>query len=132
MLLQIPSPGRRLLAILLLALFSAPLLTPLLALTAGPDSRLPICCRRNGAHHCAASMQMDAQDSTLKLYPHPDRCPAYPLPSSPNPHTDLAIPTGSLLTTSITTHPASPYQAQARARVALDRARHKRGPPTLL
>jgi hypothetical protein len=48
---------RRLLAISLLLLFSFPLVSPLLALSANPETNLPACCRRDGKHHCQMNMQ---------------------------------------------------------------------------
>jgi hypothetical protein len=42
---------RRALALLLLAVIGSPLITPLLFASARAD--LPVCCRRDGKHHCA-------------------------------------------------------------------------------
>src|SRR5579862_5145367 len=41
----------RIVASLLLAIFSFALISP--ALDSGPESSLPLCCQRNGKHHCA-------------------------------------------------------------------------------
>jgi hypothetical protein len=71
---------RRPLAILL-ALFFA--LGPLQGLLeASDDMRLPACCRRNGAHHCAMSADMmaaltRAMDSTPG-FTAPSTCPSFP------------------------------------------------------
>src|SRR6185437_12395136 len=48
---------RRLLALSLLLLFSFPLVSPLLALSSNSDANLPVCCRRNGVHHCGMKLQ---------------------------------------------------------------------------
>ncbi len=102
---------RRLLAIALFFLVSFPLISPLFALTGGPQANLPACCRRNGAHHCMGTMRMpDSADQTIKLAP----------------------PAAALLFAEVVGHPAVRPQVQARARVSLDRSRHKRGPPVTL
>jgi hypothetical protein len=48
---------RRLISITFLLLFSLPLISPVLAITAVSDANLPACCRWNGAHHCNMNMQ---------------------------------------------------------------------------
>jgi len=65
---------RRTLALLLVALFSVPLFTPLLA--ADQRRELPACCRRDGQHHCSmpsrpAAAQSDgpALEARCSLYP---------------------------------------------------------------
>jgi hypothetical protein len=45
---------RRLMAALLLVLTLAPALAA--AVPSSPDSLIPACCRRDGAHHCAMTM----------------------------------------------------------------------------
>ncbi len=124
---------RRLLAIALFFLVSFPLISPLFALTGGPQANLPACCRRNGAHHCMGTMRMpDSADQTIKLASKPARCPAFPQFSSSIPHIQLAPPAAALLFAEVVGHPAVRPQVQARARVSLDRSRHKRGPPVIL
>ena len=66
-------------------------LTPLMGtLGASDDSRLPACCWRHGAHHCAMSMQMaKAQPDGMPAVTAPMRCPLFPGfqagPSAPAP-----------------------------------------------
>jgi hypothetical protein len=109
-------------------LFALPAVSPLFALTPTLEAHLPACCRRAGAHHCMATMQMpDAKTPTFA--PVPACCRSYPQHTVAVAHTDLATPTSALLFAEIVSHPALHRQTQARARVALDRARHKRGPP---
>jgi len=124
---------RRLLSIALLFVFSLPLISPLLALTAGSETNLPVCCRRSGVHHCAGMMD-PAQSSNggANLSAIPQRCPAYPAVVASVRHGDLSLHTASLIFAEIVSHPTSKLQTEARARVALDRARQKRGPPTEL
>ena len=47
-------------------------------------------------------------------------------------HGDLSFYTASLIFAEIVSHPSVKAQTQARARVALDRSRQTRGPPTNL
>jgi len=124
---------RRALSIVLLLLFSAPLILPLLALTVSSEMNLPACCRRNGAHHCMMKAPPTESDSAAtNLSAIPQRCPAYPAVVTPVRHGNLSFPSASLIFAEIVSHPAIKLQTEARARVALDRACHKRGPPTEL
>jgi hypothetical protein len=124
---------RRLLSIALLLLFSLPLISPLLALAAGSDANLPACCRRNGAHHCTMKLhQADSSGHGTSFSAIPQRCPAYPAIATSVRHSDLSFHKASLIFAEVVTHPSITPQTQARARVALDRSRHKRGPPTNL
>ncbi|MBB5342802.1 hypothetical protein [Tunturibacter empetritectus] len=118
---------RRLIAITLLLLFSSPLISPLLALTASSQANLPACCRRNGAHHCMGNMQ---QPDGINVSTIPQKCPSYPAAVTQIQHGDLACNAASLLFVGIVSHPSLKTQTEARARVALDRSRQKRGPPS--
>ena len=122
------NPARNILGLLLLALFVLPSFCPLLALSDTLESHLPACCRRAGAHHCMAAMQMTSPN-TPTLTALPACCATYPQHANAVSHSDLAAPTGALLFAGIVSHPALHFQTEARARVALDRSRHKRGPP---
>jgi hypothetical protein len=61
---------------------------------------------------------------------HPSCCPAFPKAISATQRHDLTFDTAALLFAEVLSHPASQQQTEARARVALDRSRHKRGPPS--
>lgn|GEM_PF-3448478 len=61
---------KRLSAILLLLLFSFPLIAPLFA--SAPHSNLPICCRRTGQHHCVEALQSFGHLSAVSA-----PCPKY-------------------------------------------------------
>ena len=63
---------RRILASLLLVLFSFPLIAP--ALLANTARDLPACCLRNGKHHCAVA-EADANPS---LRANHAKCPLFP------------------------------------------------------
>jgi hypothetical protein len=60
----------------------------------------------------------------------PQHCPAYPAVITQVRHGDLSFHTASLIFAGIVSHPTVKPQTQARARVALDISRQKRGPPT--
>jgi hypothetical protein len=122
---------RRLLTIALLLVFSLPLIAPVLAVTASSDANLPACCRRNGAHHCARMVQ-SKESSDPSLSSIPQHCPAYSTIITPVRHGNLSLLAASLIFAEIISHPAIKLQTEARARVALDRSRQKRGPPTNL
>jgi hypothetical protein len=64
-----------------------------------------------------------------RLSDTPKPCPSYPAVVTPVRHNDLSLPIASLIFAEIISHPTLKLQTQARARVALDRARQKRGPP---
>jgi hypothetical protein len=72
---------RRALSILLIALFG---LTPFVALAQSSGSmRLPVCCRRRGAHHCdmpedAVARIVAASSGKTPTIGAPLRCPLYP------------------------------------------------------
>jgi len=122
---------RRILSMTLLVLVSLPLISPLLALAAGLGENLPVCCRRNGAHHCMLKMQRtESSGLGASLSVTPQRCPAYPSVITPVKRGDLSFNAVSLIFAEIVSHPSVKTQTQARARVALDRSRQKRGPPS--
>jgi hypothetical protein len=124
---------RRALSFVLLLLFSLPLISPLLALSADSEANLPACCRRNGAHLCFRMIHPAEPSAGTQFSTIPKPCPAYPATVvTPLRHNNLSLPAASLLFAEIVSHPALKLQTEARARVALDRARQKRGPPSFI
>jgi hypothetical protein len=120
---------RRLLSLLLVLTFGLPTVAPALGLAAGAQANLRACCRRNGAHHCmeAATPPMDGHAASARF----PRCPALPAVVSNLRPNVLAAPAASPIFSITFTRSARLRQTEARARVALDRARHKRGPPAV-
>jgi hypothetical protein len=122
---------RRVLAILLLAVFSLPLVAPAFA-SAPDESTLPACCRRNGEHHCVMPGMVTA-NVPPRYRSVSAKCPVAPfagialmLPHVFAAHTAPAsvIPAAS---------PAALVrEAEAGYRISFERARQKRGPPALL
>jgi hypothetical protein len=84
-------------------------------------------------HHCTMLMRSTGLSTPgVNLSGIPQRCPEYPAAVTLTQHGDLSIHNSSLIFAEIVSHPAIKTQTQARARVALDRSRRKRGPPTEL
>jgi hypothetical protein len=104
---------------------------PLVAATGDADSKLPACCRRNGAHHCMMNaVQASASLHGTQFEVIPSRCPLFPKAVRTTGNHDLNFDTAGLLFAQVISHPAMCVQTEARARIALDRSRHKRGPPS--
>jgi hypothetical protein len=117
---------RRFLAILLLAAFGLPAVAPLLALGQDAEANLPLCCRRNGAHHCTMGMAQDSSTPAVSA-----RCASFPQPS--------AVAPSLTFTALIATQPllklpsamlTAPAQAETQRRISRERCRHTRGPPS--
>ena len=66
------SDMRRTLALLLIALFSISLFTPLFAADQRPE--VPLCCRRDGQHHCSMPSRTASQSDGPAVQV---RCPLY-------------------------------------------------------
>ena len=74
---------RRAISILLLALLCFPSLSSAFTQSSIDESRLPACCRRNGAHHCAMSEEMVSRivaaiSGKTPTVGAPAHCPFYP------------------------------------------------------
>ena len=114
-------------AVLLLALFCNSLVAPLLS---DVDSRLPKCCRRNGAHKCAMTMAASSLSNPgwfaapCRSYPGPQAIPT-PAGAGPAVFSDTSAGLVSSESPLLSTR-------DGRYRVAFDRSHQKRGPPVLL
>jgi hypothetical protein len=125
---------RRLLSILLLVAFGLPVVSPLLAMERMDQTRLPACCRRDGKHHCMASMSdRNSLSKTTRAFSTPtEKCPYCPSAIIAG-HTDLlALPTAKAVFASLVSHTSGIAQTESLRRISRDRSRQKRGPPTLL
>jgi len=106
------------------------------AFQADEESRLPACCRRHGAHHCAMSDSMTARmlesASGRSILTAPSHCPLYPNGSCVlnTPVHALAPSTQGLPAFLAQNH--SPVAARAAARTSQARTRADRGPPASL
>jgi len=73
---------RRIPAILLLVVFSLPLIGP--AAWAQTDPQVPECCRRLGRHHCTVPAADSQSAGGPAWQPAVEKCPYFPaLPTSP-------------------------------------------------
>lgn len=122
---------RRGLSIFLILLFG---LAPLAAALPGSeDLRLPPCCRRHGAHHCAMYQRMAAmmaQSASGKhIFRAPLTCPLYPGYGSAFTAAvyALAVPPASLPT--LLARVPSPASGRATARLSRIRTHAGRAPP---
>ena len=128
------SKMRRTVAILLLFAFCSLWSAPLLAASSDPGSNLPICCRRNGKHHCIMRMMMERELSRQpgRHVSAPfEKCPFFPkglLPATTQGHF-VAMPLGGVFYAGLPRHPACTAQVEAQYRISFDRSRQKRGPP---
>ena len=118
---------RRLLSILLVALFWAGPVSALLpASTEGP---LPACCRRHGAHHCAMTPSDGTSGLTGRAFAAPAHCSQYH--QSGPATTPTFIPP---VQPSLAQLPQAPAPVSAIRSAVLHRARNQasRGPPASL
>lgn len=127
---------KRLSAITLLCMLCLPMLYPLTALADddAEDAKLPACCRRHGGMHDCPMMKayLISLMSGTKLLATPIPCPDPPSTVAPNVHLNLGIGAAQSFFADVTSHPAAHAQTEARARVSLDRAWRKRGPPSVV
>lgn len=119
---------RRLLCLVLLAVFGLPIVAPAFALGQDPDANLPVCCRRHGKHHCA--MLLEALNRAHSGPQAVALCPCYPQ------HTVAPVAGGHLLaihasqrSSSLLTALAPRIAAESHPRLAPAPARPSRGPP---
>jgi hypothetical protein len=109
----------RITSIALLLVFSFSLIAPLLALGQTADANVPVCCRRNGKHHCAMSMAESTaanQTRTLVGAP-PEKCPYCPSSMATTGHAPLAFAAAStVLGTTDTLNRSGAYRVTAPVR----------------
>jgi len=118
---------RRSLAIVLALLFSVWLIAP--ALIASVQSNVPVCCRKDGKHHCV--MQAVESDSKSAVAAIGSKCPLFSHASVTAHHElDTARQAAAIFAGSVS-HPGGSPQTEAGYRISFHRSRQKRGPPAL-
>lgn len=123
---------RRLLAILLLAVFGLPYASVLFA-QEGAETGLPACCRKNGKHHCAMSqLQSSGAQQGERISMVAEKCPYAPAVPAAAHLSLFAAPLSAGVFAELVHHPAIHEQTHAKYRISRDRSRQKRGPPSLI
>lgn len=128
---------RRLLSILLFWATLFPMVAPALTSGAMGDSMLPACCRRGGMHHCMMSPEERAAlirelEGAVRFGAIPEQCP-YSQRSLGAAHLQIFTRAAAATHASFTLRePSAIAQAECLRRIAFDRSRQKRGPPSLL
>lgn len=123
---------RRLLSIVLFAATVLPAVAPVLLAGSVAASSLPMCCRRNGAHHCAGMMAMAqlTRDETMARAPQM-KCPFQQRSLGAVHLSGYAMVASAVETSGVLRAPSAAAQAECLWRIAFDRARQKRGPPSI-
>jgi hypothetical protein len=123
---------RRALSILLVLFFG---LGPLAAtLDASDEARLPICCRRNGSHHCSISGDalariVQASSGSTPVLAAPGQCPLYPGTAPATISPIHALTTASSASFAVQGHALSAQAPQLAARSTETSTNAVRGPP---
>jgi len=121
---------RRLLALSLLLIFSFPLASPLFALSPNSDANLPVCCRRNGAHHCEMKIQRtNASAGRDVISSIPVKCPFYPRAATLVRHNDARLHSNAGVLVELAHDATVKTPTYTFVRIAFDTAWQKRGPP---
>ncbi len=121
---------QRLIAILLLVILSAPLGEPLFGFSSDLGDSVPICCRRDGTHHCALHKTMEMAQPANQVKAITAKCPYCPWATVTAQGHFSVLRDGGIFYASVLSHPAISAQTEAGFRISFDRARQKRGPPT--
>jgi hypothetical protein len=122
---------QRILAIVLFAATVLPFAAPVLLAGSMAEASLPMCCRRNGIHHCADPMAMAelTRNQTMARSPQM-KCPFQQRALGTVHVTSFALVAASTETSGVLRAPSAAAQAECLWRIAFDRARQKRGPPS--
>jgi hypothetical protein len=122
---------RKVLSMLLLAVFGFPLVSPLLAMGTTSNGTLLACCRRSGKHRCAGTMadRASSTDRETRLTAPPEKCPFCPAGVAISHHDFPAMAEAESAFALLVTRPSGVVQTESRLRISRDRSRQKRGPP---
>ena len=120
---------RRWLAIPMLLVVLLPFLSVFWG-TADAGASLPACCRRSGTHHCTMMGEPSSDDHGLGAVR--EKCPYSPAALAVVVLPSFAPTTAAAIYAGVVQHASVSPQTDARRRISYDRARQKRGPPSLL
>jgi hypothetical protein len=98
-------------------------------LPASDESRLPLCCRREGAHHCKGTMNVAQVESSHSILTAPAHCPFFPnfIARTTTPNHALTI--SSVRAPMLLAGAYTPVANYIAAYLAPIRTRAIRGPP---
>jgi hypothetical protein len=119
---------RRLLAVLLIALFGLLAVSP--ALASDPESNLPACCRRAGKHHCMTVATSGS--SSGPAIQSGGTCPYFPGSLATASNLDAFVVVASqAVSAPPARHAALRLTAQTSGLLSRHPSNQKRGPPSL-
>jgi hypothetical protein len=118
---------RRFVAIVVLLVAGFFTTTPLLTASSGLGHRLPVCCRRGGAHHCETTGQAESNMQFLRSV---FQCPFLPHAMAVF-VTRLFVASGGVAGMYVPDiySPELRIQTQTQYNLFMSRSRQKRGPP---
>ena len=119
----------RFLILLQLLLLNLPTFAAVAVVHADRTDVVPICCRRNGIHHCGIASSVPI--GRIAVSSIPQRCPYCPAAVRSVQHASAALPTQAAIFAQVVSHPSCVAQTLALQRIHRDRSRQKRGPPRL-
>lgn len=122
---------RRLLAITLMVLFGLPAVAPLFALEGTAELSLPICCRKNGAHHCTQRAFSPTVSDGTAIRSSRQPCHAYPATVTPIRQNQVFLEAVFQLSTKAAIHAASEFHSTSLPRFFFNRSEQQRGPPSV-
>jgi hypothetical protein len=109
-----------------MAVFSFSLISPAL-FAADPDSKLPLCCRRAGNHHCTLLANQAESGPAVQ----PASCPFFPTASAFPATRIVGLPgISAVVSTGIVNYSVAIQRIAALCRISYSRTGQKRGPPT--
>jgi hypothetical protein len=120
---------RRWLPIPLLLLFLLPFVSGFFG-AGDAEAGLPACCRRGGKHQCAMDAEQAQADNGFGAIR--EKCPYSPAALNVVILPSFAPSTAAAIFAGVVQHASIAPQTDARRRISFDRARQKRGPPSLL
>lgn len=120
---------RRFIAVFLLVILASSLSEPLFAFSSNTDGALPVCCRRDGTHHCALGHKMEMTQSGNQVSTIVAKCPHCPWATVTAQEHFSVLRDGGIFYASVLSHPAIAAQTEAGFRISFDRTHQKRGPP---